>query len=62
MGSSLGSLETLRFAQKYPGEVKGKFTSWSLQAKQYVVKDTEHYIHQYLPDLVSDEILALAKR
>ncbi|MCR8630154.1 alpha/beta hydrolase [Paenibacillus radicis (ex Xue et al. 2023)] len=41
---------------------EAEFTSWSLQAKQYVVKDTEHYIHQYLPDLVSDEILALAKR
>lgn len=133
VGHSLGSLETLRFAQKYPDEVQGivmvdggspeyyynyaeapvsgfmnklliktgvirmlfhsdndkkpfpfpltvltsdylgvtndgwnkyekEFTSWSVQAKQLVVKDTEHYIHQYRPDLVADEILALAKR
>lgn len=39
-----------------------EFTSWSVQAKQLMVKDTEHYIHQYRPDLVADEILALAKR
>lgn len=39
-----------------------EFTSWSLQAKQLVIKDTEHYIHQYRPDLVADEILALAKK
>lgn len=41
---------------------EAEFTSWSLQAKQLVIKDTEHYIHQYRPDLVADEILALAKR
>ncbi|OCT14793.1 alpha/beta hydrolase [Paenibacillus pectinilyticus] len=41
---------------------EAEFTSWSLQAKQVVVKDTEHYIHQYRPDLVADEILAIAKR
>lgn len=40
---------------------EAEFTSWSLQAKQLVVKDTDHYIHQYRPDLVADEILALAK-
>ncbi|BBI36550.1 alpha/beta fold hydrolase [Cohnella abietis] len=39
-----------------------EFTSWSLQAKQLVIKDTEHYVHQYRPDLVTDEILALAKK
>lgn len=39
-----------------------EFTSWSVQSKQLVVKDTEHYIHQYRPDLIADEILALAKR
>ncbi|TKH45879.1 alpha/beta hydrolase [Paenibacillus terrae] len=39
-----------------------EFTSWSLQSKQLVIKNTEHYIHQYRPDLVADEILALAKR
>ncbi|MBP1990029.1 alpha/beta hydrolase [Paenibacillus eucommiae] len=41
---------------------EAEFTSWSLQAKQLVVKDTDHYIHQYRPDLVADEILALTKR
>ncbi|GGI44921.1 hypothetical protein GCM10008018_09510 [Paenibacillus marchantiophytorum] len=41
---------------------EAEFTSWSLQGKQLVVKDTEHYIHQYRPDLVADEILALAKK
>ncbi|WP_338551349.1 alpha/beta hydrolase [Paenibacillus sp. KS-LC4] len=38
------------------------FTSWSLQPKQIVVKDAEHYVHQYQPDLVAEEILSLAKR
>ncbi|WP_240420644.1 alpha/beta hydrolase [Paenibacillus periandrae] len=41
---------------------EAEFTSWSLQAKQLVIKDTEHYIHQYRPDLIADEILALVKR
>ncbi|MFC3804202.1 alpha/beta fold hydrolase [Cohnella sp. GCM10012308] len=39
-----------------------EFTSWSSQAKQVVIKDSEHYIHQYRPDLVADEILAVVKR
>ncbi len=39
-----------------------EFTSWSTQSKQMVIKDTDHYIHQYRPDLIADEILALAKR
>ncbi|MFC9414957.1 alpha/beta fold hydrolase [Bacillus mobilis] len=39
-----------------------EFTSWSLQAKQMVIKDTDHYIHQFRPDLVADEILTLANR
>ncbi|MFD2331692.1 alpha/beta fold hydrolase [Cohnella sp. GCM10020058] len=39
-----------------------EFTSWSSQSKQVVIKDSEHYIHQYRPDLVADEILAVAKR
>lgn len=43
-------------------KTQAAFTSWSLQPKQIVVKDTEHYIHQYQPDLVAEEILALAKQ
>ncbi|TCW57990.1 pimeloyl-ACP methyl ester carboxylesterase [Bacillus thuringiensis] len=39
-----------------------EFTSWSLQAKQLMIKDTDHYIHQFRPDLVADEILTLANR
>jgi len=43
-------------------EYEREFTSWSAQAKQIVVKDTDHYLHHYRPDLVADEILALAER
>lgn len=39
-----------------------EFTSWSTKSKQMVIKDTEHYIHQYHPDLVANEILELAKK
>lgn len=34
--------------------------SWSVNGKQIVVPDSSHYIHHYRPDLVADEILALA--
>ncbi|MBB6669297.1 alpha/beta fold hydrolase [Cohnella nanjingensis] len=34
--------------------------SWSTEAKQVVIEDAEHYIHQYRPDLVAEEILKLA--
>ncbi|ASA22447.1 alpha/beta hydrolase [Paenibacillus donghaensis] len=41
---------------------QAKFPSWSVQGKQVMIKDSEHYIHQFHPDLVADEILAAAKR
>ncbi|KAA8746027.1 MULTISPECIES: alpha/beta fold hydrolase [Paenibacillus] len=39
-----------------------EFKSWSDDSKQVTIKDTDHYIHQYHPDLVADEILALVKK
>ncbi|PYE50309.1 alpha/beta hydrolase [Paenibacillus barcinonensis] len=39
-----------------------EFKSWSALFKQVHVKDTEHYIHQYHPDIVADEILDIVKK
>ncbi|MFC5403247.1 alpha/beta hydrolase [Cohnella soli] len=47
-------------ADKRWEEFEKAFASWSVQSKQVVVKNTEHYMHQYRPDLVAEEILALA--
>ncbi|MCD9022052.1 alpha/beta fold hydrolase [Cohnella silvisoli] len=33
--------------------------SWSVQGKQVIVEDAEHYIHHYHPERVADEILEL---
>ncbi|WP_338543659.1 alpha/beta fold hydrolase [Paenibacillus tundrae] len=41
-------------------QTQAEFTSWSTQAKHVTVKDSEHYIHQYHPEQVADEILELA--
>lgn len=43
-------------------KTQAEFPSWSEHSKHITVKDTEHYIHQYHPDLVADEILALVKQ
>ncbi|WP_315795588.1 alpha/beta hydrolase [Paenibacillus sp. BIC5C1] len=43
-------------------KTQAEFTSWSEQSKHITVKDTEHYIHQYHPDLVANEILDLVKK
>lgn len=43
-------------------KTQAEFTSWSEHSKHVTVKDTEHYIHQYHPDLVANEILELVKK
>ncbi|MEC0124938.1 alpha/beta fold hydrolase [Paenibacillus pabuli] len=43
-------------------KTQAEFTSWSEHSKHITVKDTEHYIHQYHPDLVAKEILELIKK
>ncbi|MCG7376490.1 alpha/beta hydrolase [Paenibacillus sp. ACRSA] len=43
-------------------QTQADFTSWSTQAKHVTVKDSEHYIHQYHPEQVADEILELAAK
>ncbi|MBB6024219.1 pimeloyl-ACP methyl ester carboxylesterase [Paenibacillus sp. JGP012] len=52
------------FGKAEPDWVKTQteFKSWSTQFKQVLVKDTEHYIHQYHPDIVADEILEIVKK
>jgi pimeloyl-ACP methyl ester carboxylesterase len=35
--------------------------SWSADARQLVVRDAHHYVHQYEPELVADEILKLVE-
>ncbi len=48
-------------ADKIWEKYQAEFTSWSTTGKQIVVKNTAHYIHQYEPDLVASEILAISK-
>ncbi|WP_228469792.1 alpha/beta fold hydrolase [Paenibacillus sp. JNUCC31] len=43
-------------------KTQAEFTSWSEHSKHVTVKDTEHYIHQYHPDLVAKEILELVQK
>ncbi|WP_339838722.1 alpha/beta hydrolase [Paenibacillus sp. FSL R7-0272] len=52
------------FGKPEPDWVKtqSEFKSWSTLSKQITVKDTEHYIHQYHPDIVADEILDIVKK
>lgn len=33
--------------------------SWSTISNQFIVKDTKHYIHQYHPEIITNEILKL---
>ncbi|MDT0122714.1 alpha/beta hydrolase [Paenibacillus sp. RRE4] len=52
------------FGKPEPDWVKtqNEFKSWSTLSKQVTVKDTEHYIHQYHPDIVANEILDIVKK
>jgi pimeloyl-ACP methyl ester carboxylesterase len=52
------------FGKTEPDWVKtqAEFKSWSTQFKQVHVKDTDHYIHQYHPDIVADEILEIVNK
>jgi pimeloyl-ACP methyl ester carboxylesterase len=43
-------------------EDQSVLTGWSVSGKQIVVKQSGHYIHQYNPGLVADEILKLVRR
>ncbi|MDQ0171611.1 alpha/beta fold hydrolase [Paenibacillus tundrae] len=43
-------------------QTQTEFTSWSTQPKHVTVKDSEHYVHQYHPEQVADEILELAAK
>ncbi|NRD80020.1 alpha/beta hydrolase [Bacillus sp. BRMEA1] len=37
-------------------------TKWSVSGKQIIVEDSEHYVHQYRPDLVAKEILSMVNQ
>ncbi|WP_145409336.1 alpha/beta fold hydrolase [Paenibacillus xylanexedens] len=41
---------------------QAEFISWSTQPKHVTIKDSEHYIHQYHPEQVADEILELVEK
>jgi len=43
-------------------ESQKELTEWSSAGKHIVVKDSQHYIHHYRPDLIAEEILNLAKK
>jgi len=42
-------------------ESQKKLKEWSQSSKQFVVKDAQHYIHQYKPDIIIKEIEEIAK-
>lgn len=42
-------------------ETQIKLASWSSSGKQVVLQDSKHYIHQYHPDRIAEEILRLSK-
>lgn len=38
-----------------------KLKDWSTSGKQFIVKDSKHYIHQYEPEIIVNEILKIAE-
>lgn len=48
--------------EKNWGKTQVEFRQWSADSKQMTVKDTDHYIHQYRPDIVNEMINELLDR
>jgi pimeloyl-ACP methyl ester carboxylesterase len=49
-------------ADQYWLDTQAELATWSSLGKHIVVKDSNHYIHQYQPDFVSEEIISLLKK
>ncbi|AOZ94830.1 alpha/beta fold hydrolase [Paenibacillus crassostreae] len=41
---------------------EAKLPNWSVSGKQIIVPDSSHYIHNYQPDLIVQELIELVKR
>ncbi|MBE6083785.1 MAG: alpha/beta hydrolase [Tissierellaceae bacterium] len=39
-----------------------KMMEWSNNSRQFVVKDSKHYIHQYHPEIIADEIINIINK